>query len=171
VVPVRCLAIDTSVLLLLIGYKYAETAGLAPPRRVELLYNIWGRNRGLLPPVIFDDLQQMFLHAQARLVTQHIVLESYRRGRELNCFGDKAGFWDAMLKIMNDPGIEETPIEVGRLNGAPPYDKIMKAIGPADAGLIYTAESRKGTVVTGDAHLRHWAEARGAECLAPAQIR
>jgi hypothetical protein len=79
------LAIDTNLLLLLLGYQRLRLENAPPLVRARVLTEIRGRNDRISPET-FDDLWNLFHSAARRIVTQHILAETYGLRRRLASF-------------------------------------------------------------------------------------
>jgi rRNA-processing protein FCF1 len=166
--PRPTLVIDTNILLLLIGYEYSFSDRLDGPARSRLLNDIHGKGEHVSPDR-FDDLWEFFNFAAHRIVTQHVIAEAYSRGKKFFP-GKKELFWKSVLAILRNRGIEEASFVVRDMVDATSYEKILSEIGPADAGILYTAQQRKATILTNDGPLQHWASARNIQWLSLNQI-
>jgi hypothetical protein len=106
-------------------------------------------------PDRFDDLWQFFNSAAHRIVTQHVIAETYSLGKKF--FPKKELFWKSVLEILHNHGIVEASFAVQDVRESAEYQRILREVGPADAGLLYTAQQREGTILTTDGPLQHWA--------------
>ncbi len=79
------LAIDTSLLMLLLGYQFLLLEYARPLERTRVLDDIRGRPDPITPD-IYDELWTLFQGAAHRVVTQHIVAEAYGNRRRLASF-------------------------------------------------------------------------------------
>jgi rRNA-processing protein FCF1 len=164
------LVLDTNVLLLLIGYECSRLEALGDLDRRRVLEEIRGRG-DRVSPERFDDLWRLFQSATQRIVTQHVIAEAYGLRSKLGAFRSRKSLvWRAALEILRSPGIEEDSFQVRQLSDLPEYRKILTEIGPADTGLLFTAERRKATILTEDRELWHWATVRNIPVLALNQI-
>jgi rRNA-processing protein FCF1 len=151
------LVIDTNILLLLIGYDYSFSDHLNGPARSRLLNTIHGTG-DLVSPDRFDDLWQFFNSAAHRIVNQHVIAEAYNLGKRFFP-GQKELFWKSVLEILNNHGIVEASFAVRDVKESAEYQKILREIGPTDAGLLDTAQQSNGTILTNDGPLQQWASA------------
>ncbi len=71
--PIK-LVIDTSLLVLILGYKCMLLDKAEPLERVRVLNQIRGRDGGILTQR-FDDLWSLFWSAASRTVTQHVIAD------------------------------------------------------------------------------------------------
>jgi hypothetical protein len=102
------------------------------------------------------------LRSAQRIVTQHVIAEAYNLRTRLGSLSNRRDLvWQGALDILRDPGIEEESIRIRDLNGKPDYRDILTTLGPADTGLLYIAEQRKGTIITEDGPLLNFALDRG----------
>jgi len=167
--PVK-IAIDTNLLLLLLGYQCLRFENAPALERTRVLTEIRGRDDGISPER-FDDLWNLFHRAARRIVTQHIVAEAYGLRHRLTSFRHrKALVWRSAILLLANPGIEELSCQIRDVHERHPYRDILEELGPADAGLIYTAESNKATIITDDGRLAHWAAVRSVPALGLNQI-
>jgi predicted DNA-binding protein (UPF0278 family) len=97
----------------------------------------------------------------SRNVTQHIVAEAYGLRKLLRFQKDL--IWQSALGLFKNPGIEEWSCTVEDLRDG--YRDILIQVGPADAGLILTAERQKATIVTDDGGLAHCAGVRSVPAV------
>ena len=164
--PPQCLAIDTTLLLLLLGYLCLLFENRSSKERVQVLNEIRGRGDNISPER-FADLWNLFLNAKRRIVTQHIVAETYGLRRRLPYRKDLV--WRSGIQLLANPGIEELSCRVKDLR-AEGYENVMREIGPSDAGLIFTAERLKAAIITDDRQLAHWAGVRSVPALLLKQI-
>jgi rRNA-processing protein FCF1 len=155
------IAIDTNLLLILIGYRCLLLDNARAPERTRVLTAIRGRDDGMSPER-FDDLWNLFHNAASRIVTQHVVAETYGLRNRLAKFSHRKDLvWRSALDLLTHPGIEEhTSCPVRDMHDMHEYRDILYEIGPTDAGLIHTAEREKATIITDDGQLTHWAAAR-----------
>jgi predicted nucleic acid-binding protein len=159
------IAIDTSLLLLVVGYQCLETERAKPHDRVDELSAIRGRDDNL-SPARFDDLWKLFRKARRRIVTQHVIAETYGSRRRLASFRhQKELVWRSAIGLLTDPGIEEHSCSIRNLYDRMDYRAILVELGPADAGLIYVAAQQKATVITDDSKLKHWAGVRSVPAV------
>ena len=142
--PVK-LAIDTNLLLLLVGYQCLLFENASALERARVLTEIRGRDDGISPDR-FDDLWNLFQSAARRIVTQHVIAETYGLRRRLASFRDRKDLvWRSALVLLANPGIEEQSCSIRDVHNRREYSDILTELGPADAGLIYTAEHQKAT--------------------------
>jgi hypothetical protein len=153
--PRPSLVIDTNIFLLLIGWQYSLSGNLDGPARQRLLSEIHGKGEHVSPDLV--DLRQLFNFAAHRIVTQHVIAEAYSLGTKKFFRGKKERFWNSVLAILYNPGIEEASFAAQDVKESAQYQKILREIGPTDTGLLYTAQQRKGTILTNDGPLQHWA--------------
>ncbi len=165
--PVK-LAIDTNLLLLLLAYQCLLLDNARPQARTRVLNKIRGRGDDMSPQR-FDDLWSLFHSAASRIVTQHVIAETYGLRSLLASFR-KDLVWRGALILLADPGIEEQSCLIRDVHRAHGYSDILHEIGPADAGLIYTAERNKATILTDDGMLAHWANVRSVPAVPLNQI-
>jgi predicted nucleic acid-binding protein len=161
------LVIDTNVLLVLLGYQCLQLDNARGLERERVLNEIRGRE-DVISPARFDDLWNLFHTSKRRIVTPHVIAETYGL-RKLLAF-PKDLIWDAARTILDRPGIEEQSCLLSEVFGIEGYRTILKELGPADAGLIYTAERHKATVISDDGGLRPLASARSVTVLALKQL-
>lgn len=167
--PVK-LAIDTNLLLLLLGYQCLLFENASPKARTRVLTEIRGRDDSISPER-FDDLWNLFHSAARRIVTQHVITETYGLRRRLASFRDRKDLvWRSALRLLADPGIEEQSCSIRDVHNRREYSDILTELGPADAGLIYTAEHQKVTIITDDGQLAHWAAVRLVPAILSNQI-
>jgi rRNA-processing protein FCF1 len=166
--PVK-LAIDTNLLLILIGDQCLRLDNARSQERTRVLTKIRGRDDDMSPER-FDDLWNLFHSASHRMVTQHIIAETYGLRRLLTSFR-KDLVWHSVLMLLANPGIEEQSCRVRDVHDVHEYRRILEEIGPTDAGLIHTAEHNKATIITDDGKLAQWAAARSVPAIGLNQIR
>jgi rRNA-processing protein FCF1 len=164
--PPVCLVIDTNLLLLLLGYQCLLLESAKARERNRVLAQICGRADNLSPER-FDDLWNLFRSAERRIVTQHVVAESYGLRKRLAFRKDL--IWASAIGLLANPGIEEQSCQVGDLLREG-YRDILAEIGPSDAGLILTAEQQKATIVTDDGPLAYWARVRSIPAVLLSQL-
>jgi hypothetical protein len=168
--PPPILVIDTNVLLLMIGYQYSLLKKSDALQRSQLLYELRSRDRDILPER-FDALWQLFNAAAARIVTEHVISETFSLGKNFRYFsGNRELVWKSALQIFDRPGIEEVSIRVDDLKGLPVYGEILLKAGPTDTGLLFVAEQRQATILTEDGPLWNWASDRNIQWLSLNQI-
>jgi hypothetical protein len=107
----------------------------------------------------FDALWQVFERAPRRIVTQHVVAESFsnRMRKQFN--------WVSAITLLPGHSVEELACCIRDLHTCDAFRRIMEDVGPSDAGLIYTAEIEKATILSEDGRLRHWADVREVTTL------
>jgi rRNA-processing protein FCF1 len=164
--PPVCLAIDTNLLLVLLGYRCLLFQGAKPIERGRVLTEIRGRDDNVSPER-FDDLWDLFRNAARRIVTQHVVAETYGSRRKLGSFQHQKDLvWrSARALLMDHPGIEEQACTIRDVLERKEYRNILEELGPTDAGLILTAERQKATIITDDGRLAHLARARSVQAM------
>jgi rRNA-processing protein FCF1 len=149
----QVLVIDTNILLLLIGYQCLLLTGANGPERLRVLSKIRARD-DTMRAENFDHLWKLFGSADRRIVTQHVIAESYGLRRRLKDAGNqKDTIWRAALQLLRDPGMEELSCCINEVQEREGYGSVLQALGPADAGLMYTAERESAVIVTEDRHL------------------
>ncbi len=164
------LVIDTNVLLLLIGYQCLAMTSADGPERLRVLSKIRGRD-DKLPVENFDHLWKLFGSAARRIVTQHVIAESYGlRGRLKDAGNRKDTIWRAALQLLHDPGIEELSCCISEVQERAGYGAILEKLGPADAGLMYTAERESALMVTEDQQLSGMARKRSVRAISLQEI-
>jgi hypothetical protein len=103
------LAVDTNLLLLLLGYQCLLFEKTVPLQRARVLKEIRGRDDNISPER-FDSLWHLFQTAKRRIVTQHVIAETYGLRKLLAKLGlPKDLVWDSAKALLDDPGIEENP--------------------------------------------------------------
>jgi hypothetical protein len=164
------LAIDTNLLLLLLGYQCLLLENTKALERARVLTDIRGRSDHISPER-FDDLWRLFRGAARRIVTQHVIAETYGSRRRLGSFRHRKDLvWRGAIELLTDPGIEEQSCQVRDVHEKEEYRDILSELGPADAGLLYTAERQKATIITDDGPLVHWAGVRSVPAIGLKQI-
>jgi len=90
----------------------------------------------------FDALWQIFERAPRRIVTQHVVAEAFtnRMRRHSN--------WSRAIGLLPNR-VEERGCSIADPYAGGAFRRIIGEIGPTDAGLIYTAEIEKATIIFG----------------------
>ena len=78
--------------------------------------------------------------------------------------------WRSAIALVEDPRFEEEPCTIGELRQTLGYEKILTEIGPTDAGILFTAERKKATILTDDGQMLHWADVRRLRALPLHQI-
>lgn len=158
--PPLCLAVDTNLLLLILAYQCLLLDKATPLERARVLIEIRARD-DLVSSEGFDDLWRLFRAARRRIVTQHVIAETYGLRRRLASFRHRRELvWQAAIALLGDPGFEEQSCTVQDLYERKEYRPILIELGPTDAGLIHTAERQKATIVTDDEKLANWARRR-----------
>jgi|GEM_PF-2582128 len=166
----QILVIDTNVLLLLIGYQCLVMTSAGGPERLRVLSQIRGRD-DKLPVESFDHLWKLFGSADRRIVTQHVIAESYGLKRCFKHAGNrKDTIWRAALQLLHDPGIEELSCCISEVQERAGYRAILEELGPTDAGLMYTAETEKATMLTEDGPLIGMARKRSVRAISLREI-
>lgn len=167
--PPVCLVVDTNLLLLVVGYQCLQLEKAQAFERTRVLTEIRGRDDGISPDR-FDDLWNLFWSAARRIVTQHVIAETYGLRRKLASFRHRRDLvWESAIMLLAKPGIEEQSCLVHDVLAQEGYRDILVELGPTDAGLIYTAEQLQATIITDDGTLARWAAVRsvmGSLCVA-----
>jgi hypothetical protein len=159
-----CLAIDTNLFLPLLGYQCLQFDNAKPLERVRILTSIRGRSDGMSPER-FDDLWKLFRSGARRIVTQHVIAEAYGLRKRLDSLQYRKDLvWRGAIAILGS-GIEEQSCALRDLLEQDGYRKILTEIGPTDAGLIFTAERQKATIITDDGPLARWAGVRSVPVI------
>ncbi len=154
-----------SPLLLIVAYNFALSENLSNLQRVELLRVVHGRDR-FISAECFKSLWNLFHTARRRVVTHHVIAEAYGLAGRLDYFRRrKASVLETALSLFRLPGIEERSCSLEKLEGDRDYRKILRELGPADAGVMHTAENLKATIVTDDSRLASWAERHSVRTL------
>src|SRR5260370_7274711 len=83
--PPVCLVVDSSLLLLVVGYQCLQLEKAQALERARVLTQIRGRDDDISPER-FDDLWHLFRGAARRIVTQHVIAETYGLRRKLPAF-------------------------------------------------------------------------------------
>jgi hypothetical protein len=100
------------------------------------------------------------------VITQHVVAETYNlrhRLRPIQTQSDR--IWEAASQLLHRGHIEEHSCPIAELYKDESYSQILHAIGPADAGLILTAQRLKCDILSDDDELSHWSWTRLVPCL------
>jgi hypothetical protein len=164
------MVIDTTLLLLLLGYQCLLFEQAEPLVRTRVLAEIRGRD-DRISPERFDGLWNLFRSAARRIVTQHVVAEAYGLRNRLASFRhQKELVWRSAIMLLADPGIEEHCCLIKDVIEREEYRDILGELGPSDASLIFTAELQKATIVTDDGRLVHWAGVRAVPAVFLNQI-
>jgi len=153
------IVLDTNILLVLIGYAWL-TPVMRALDRARALSRIRGQEESVSPEV-FDRLWQLFRTASRRIVTQHVVAETYNLRKLLPSRpSQERPIWHGAVAFLLDSqiAIEEQSCAVRDLQKE--SSKILDELGPCDTGLIFTAEREKATIVTDDGPLERWARVR-----------
>ena len=166
--PGSSLVIDANVLSLLVVYHYCIGAKINPRDRINILVGIRGRDDNL-PPERFGDLWQLFGNARHRTVTQHVIAETLNCRRGWLRDNRKAARRSAS-SLVEDFDLEERPCCIRDLAANDAYLKALIELGPADAGLLYVAESTRATLISDDGPLRGFAAGRGVEACPVSRI-
>jgi hypothetical protein len=168
--PPVCIVIDTTLLLLLLGYQCLLFEQAEPLERIRVLTEIRGRD-DRISPERFDGLWDLFRSATRRIVTQHVVAEAYGSRNRLASFRhQKELVWRSAITLLANPGIEEQSCLITDVVEREGYRDILHELGPSDAGLIFTAELLKATIITDDGRLVHWAGVRAVPAVFLNQI-
>jgi rRNA-processing protein FCF1 len=159
------LAIDTNILLVLLGYTCLRKASTL--ERERKLREVRGRDEPVSGKQ-FDDLWELFSRAGRRIVTQHVVAEVYGLRKRLRF--RKEVVWENAERLLWEHGLEERACCIRDLLLRPEFRRILEAVGPADAGLLHTAEVEKATLLTEDGQLSHFAHERSVPVLSLSRI-
>jgi rRNA-processing protein FCF1 len=163
------LVFDANILVLLIALDCLIQTGQNAADRFEVLRKIRGRDDDV-SLARFDELRRVFDRTERRIVTQRVLAEVYGLRKKLRF--EKALVWDVAANLLLNPGkIEECSCSLTELYARDDCRKIVREIGPTDAGIIYTAETRKCAIVTDDGELRSWAWVRLVESVSLDQIQ
>ena len=161
------LAIDTNILLVLLGYQCLLFERASPLKRERILKEVLGSG-GPVSGEQFDGLWQLFLNAGRRIVTQHVVAEVYGLRKRLKF--KKEAIWKSAVALLMEFGLEEQSCCVRDLHGIPAFRHMLEKVGPTDAGLLRAAEVEKAMLVTEDWALRGFAHERSVPVLSLSQI-
>jgi hypothetical protein len=158
------IAIDTNLFSVLLRYFSLESQDVDPAERERQLQKVSGRP----DPVSleqFDSLWQIFERAPRRIVTQHVVAEAFsnKMRKQFN--------WSSAIRLLPSYFVEERGCCISDVYAHREFQRMLQEIGPTDAGLIYTAEIEKATIISEDGRLRHWAEVREVPTLAVNQLQ
>jgi rRNA-processing protein FCF1 len=135
-----------------------------PFERIRVLTKIRGRDGGMSPER-FDDLWELFRSEARKIVTQHVIAEAYGLRRRLDSLQYRKDLvWRGAIALLKT-GIEEQSCALRDLLAQDGYRKILTEIGPTDAGLIFTAERQKATIITDDDELASWAGFRSVPVI------
>ena len=156
------LAIDTNILLVLLGYQCLLFESASALERERILSEVLGSGRPVSGEQ-FDGLWQLFLNAGRRIVTQHVVAEVYGLRKRLKF--KKEAIWKSAVALLMEFGLEEQSCCVRDLHGIPAFRHMLEKVGPTDAGLLHAAEVEKATLVTEDWALRGFAHERSVPVL------
>jgi predicted nucleic acid-binding protein len=153
------LAIDANVLSLLLVYNHCVCTNISVQRRERILVETRGRDDGL-PTERFNDLWQVFCSVARRMVTQHIIAET------LNCRrgwlrDNREAARSSAVSLVQEFAMEGRPCRIVDLAANAAYLKALIELGPADAGLLYVAESIGATLISDDGPLLQWAYSHG----------
>ena len=155
--PSRSLAIDTSLFLLVVTYKCLASGNARD--RVRILTDIRGRSDNL-PPERFDDLWHVFERAARRIITQQVVAEVLRFSRPGWIRDHKDDVLENAIALTKEFGVKEYSCPILEIHAREGYGPALIELGATDAGLLYTAEQQKATLITDDAKLLHYAYTR-----------
>ena len=150
----RVIAIDTNLFTLILLHSWLHSMKQNAAQRQRRIGEVWGRQDAITVEQ-FDGLGTLFLSAKRRIVTQHVVAEALN-SRVRKRFPE----WFAALELTRKHQIDEVGCCVADLLPHNEFRKLMKDLGPTDAGLIYVAENEGATIISDDGHLRQCAEAR-----------
>jgi hypothetical protein len=158
------IAIDTNLFSVLLLYYCLESEAASDPERERQLQMISGRSE---PASLedFDALWQIFERAPRRIVTQHVVAEAFSNRMR------KRFDWTSAIRLLPVFSMEERGCCVSDILAYREFQPILKELGPTDAGLIYTAEIEKATIISEDGRLRHSADVREVPALALNQLQ
>ena len=155
----RVIAIDTNLFTLVLLYHRFKSKGLGVPERERELQEVWGRQDTVSLEQL-DALWRIFEQARRRIVTQHIVAETFsNKGRK------HLKEWRSAIGLLPHYSVEERSCCICDLHASDDFRQIMEELGPTDAGLIYTAKSEGATIVTEDHRLRQLAYHHGVTAL------
>ena len=124
-----------------------------------------GRDDDVLPEQ-FEKLWLLFQSARRKVITQHVVAETYslrHRLRPLQTQSDR--IWGAATQLLYRDRIEERACSITELYKDETYGQIVRAIGPTDAGLILTAQELKCDILSEDGELSDWSWKQRVPCL------
>ena len=158
------IAADTNLFSVLLRYYCLESETASDPERERQLQKISGRPEPT-PLEDFDALWQIFVRAPRRIVTQHVVAEAFsnRMRKRFN--------WTSAIRLLPVFSVEERGCCISDVLAHREFQAILEDLGPTDAGLIYTAEIEKATIISEDGRLRHWADVREVPALALNQLQ
>jgi predicted nucleic acid-binding protein len=160
----RVIAIDTNLFTLVLLCHRFKSKGLGVPERERELQEVWGRQDTVSLEQL-DALWRIFERAHRRIVTQHIVAETFsNRGRK------RLKEWRHAIGLVPEYNVEERSCRICDLHALTDFREIMEELGPSDAGLIYTAKREGATIVTEDQRLRDLAYHHGVPALALDQL-
>lgn len=160
-----CFVIDTNQVLLLIALEVLRHTQRSALDRVNILNAVRARDDDV-PPEQFEQLWLVFQNAVRKVITQHVVAETYNlrhRLRPLQTQSDR--IWRAATQLLYRDHIEERACSMTELYQDEGYAKIVRAIGPADAGLILTAQQLECGILSEDEQLSHWSWTRLVPCV------
>jgi rRNA-processing protein FCF1 len=153
------IAIDTNLFALVLLHHCLKSRGLGLPERERELQTVWGREDAL-SLIQLDALWNFFGRARRRIVTQHVVAEVFSNKGRKQLTG-----WHNAIQLLPDYDVEECDCRIRDLYARDDFRQIMEALGPTDAGLIYTAELKAATIITEDRRLRQFAYDHGVDVL------
>jgi hypothetical protein len=157
------IAIDTNLFSVLLRYYCLESEDVSAPERERQLREVSGRP-GSVPLEQFDALWQIFERAPRRIVTQHVVAEAFSNKMR------KRFNWSSAIRLLPNYGVEERGCSISDVYARRGLQRMLEELGPTDAGLIFTAEIEKATIISEDGRLRHWADVREVPALAFDQL-
>jgi rRNA-processing protein FCF1 len=156
--------IDSNLMLLLIAYEALRHTPRPPLERVSILFEVRGRGRDV-PPEQFERLWLVFQNAKRKVITQHVVAELYNLRQKLGPLqAQSSRIWEVATQLLNRDHIEEHSCSLAELCEDEGYSRIVRAIGPADTGLIFTAERLGCEILSEDGELSHWSWTRRVPC-------
>jgi predicted nucleic acid-binding protein len=157
--------IDTSQMLLLIAYEVLRLTKRSALERANILYEVRGRDDDVLPEQ-FEKLWLLFQRARRKVITQHVAAEAHNLCHRLRPIQTQSErIWEAASQLLHRDHIEEYSCPIADLYQDESYRQILHAIGPADAGLILTAERLKCEILSDEGELSHWSWTRLVPCL------
>jgi hypothetical protein len=161
--PPRVIAIDTNILSLLLLYDSLIARGASSVQRERKLREVRGRSEPV-SGAQYDALWRLFETVPRRIVTQHVLAEAFGNTmRKQFNLGNAIG-------LLQKHHVEERACCISELYTNQDFRPIIEGLGPTDAGLIYTAEVEKATILSEDGPLRNWAHVRRVETLAWNQL-
>ena len=159
-----CVVIDTNQLLLLIACEVLQNTRRTTLERVPILEAIRGR-ADRVPPEQFERLWLVFQRARRKVTTQHVIAETYNLCHRLRPLQTpKDVIWKAANQLLDRDNMEERGCSIAELSTDDGYNQILHAIGPADAGLIFTAQKLKCEILSEDGKLSDWSWKRHVHC-------